>query len=156
MELAQAGRGTSHALLCIINYSKQEETYACISDGKMSLLYNPAEGRQPLFASGQSSQSETLASPMIKSLYPSSSGGKESACNAGDPSSIPRLGISPGEGNGNPLQYSYLENSMDRRTWPATVHGTVKSRTWRATNTYTINSNSSDYSWINLRLLLKK
>ena len=61
---------------------------------------------------------------------PSSSGGKESACNAGDSSSIPRLGISPGEGNGNPLQYFCLENSMDRGTWPAIVHGIVKSRTW--------------------------
>ena len=43
-----------------------------------------------------------------------STDGKESACNAGDPGSIPGLGRSPGEGNGNPLQYSYLENPMDR------------------------------------------
>ena len=43
--------------------------------------------------------------------------GKESACNAGDPGSIPGLGRSPDEGNGNPLQYSYLENSMDRGSW---------------------------------------
>ena len=43
-----------------------------------------------------------------------SSDGKASACNAGDPGSIPGLGRSPGEGNGNPLQYSYLENPMDR------------------------------------------
>ena len=42
---------------------------------------------------------------------------KESACNSGDPSSIPVLGNSLGEGNGNPLQYSYLENSMDRGIW---------------------------------------
>ena len=45
---------------------------------------------------------------------PGSSDGKESACNAGDPDSIPGLGRSPGEGNGNPLQYSCLENSIDR------------------------------------------
>ena len=45
--------------------------------------------------------------------FPSSSVGKESACNAGDPSSIPGLGRSPGEGIGYPLQYSGLENSMD-------------------------------------------
>ena len=51
-----------------------------------------------------------------------SSVGKESACNAGDLGSIPRLGRSPGEGNGNPLQYSCLENPMDRGTWRATVH----------------------------------
>ena len=43
--------------------------------------------------------------------------GKESACNAGDPGSIPELGRSPDEGNGNPLQYSYLENSMDGVSW---------------------------------------
>ena len=45
---------------------------------------------------------------------PCSSDGKESACNAGDPGSIPELGRSPGEGNDNPLQYSCVENSMDR------------------------------------------
>ena len=45
--------------------------------------------------------------------FPSSSDGKASACNAGDLSLIPGLGISPGEGNGNPLQYSCLENPMD-------------------------------------------
>ena len=48
---------------------------------------------------------------------------KESACNAGDLGSILGLGRSPGEGNGNPLQYSCLENSMDRGAWRATVHG---------------------------------
>ena len=52
-----------------------------------------------------------------------------SACNAGDPGSIPGLGRSPGEGNGNPLQYSCLENPMDRGAWWATVHGVAKSRT---------------------------
>ena len=54
---------------------------------------------------------------------------KESACNAGDLGSIPRLGKSPGEGNNYPLQYSGLENSMDRGAWQATVHGIAKSRT---------------------------
>ena len=52
-----------------------------------------------------------------------SSVGKESACNARDPGSIPGLGRSPGEGNGNPLQYSSLENPMDRGASWATVHG---------------------------------
>ena len=56
-------------------------------------------------------------------------GGKESTCNAGDPGSVPGLGRSPGEGNGYPLQYSCLENSTDRRTWKATVHGLRKSWT---------------------------
>ena len=57
------------------------------------------------------------------------SNGKESACNAGDPGSIPRSERSPGEENGNPLQYSYLGNPMDRGTWWATVHGVTMSRT---------------------------
>ena len=54
------------------------------------------------------------------SIYMGFSGGsdsKESACNAGDPDSVPGLGRLPGEGHGNPLQYSYLENLMDRGAW---------------------------------------
>ena len=58
-----------------------------------------------------------------------SSEGKESARNAGDPGSIPGSGTSPGEGNGNPLQCSCLENPMDRGAWRATVHGVAKSWT---------------------------
>ena len=58
--------------------------------------------------------------------FPHSSGGKESACNAGDLGSIPGLGRSPGEGNGNPLQYSCLENPMGRGAWWATVHGLTR------------------------------
>ena len=54
--------------------------------------------------------------------FPGGSDGKESACNAEDLGLIPGLGRSPGEGNGNPLQYSCLENSMDRGAWQATVH----------------------------------
>ena len=51
---------------------------------------------------------------------------KNSPANAGDAGSIPGLGRSPGEGNGNPLQYSYLGNPMDRGAWWATVHGVAK------------------------------
>ena len=54
-----------------------------------------------------------------------------STCNTGDPSLIPGSGRSPGEGNGSPLQYSCLENSMDGGAWWATVHGVAKSRTWQ-------------------------
>ena len=61
-------------------------------------------------------------------LHPHSDS-KESACNAGDPGSIPGLGRPPGEGNVNPLKYSCLENSMDRGAWWATVHGVSKSWT---------------------------
>ena len=52
---------------------------------------------------------------------------KESACNAGDLGSIHGSGLSPGEGDGNPLQYSGLENSMDKGVWQATVHRIAKS-----------------------------
>ena len=58
---------------------------------------------------------------------------KESACNAGYLGSIPGLGRFPGEGNGNPLQYSCLENSMDRGAWRPTVHGVTKSWTQLST-----------------------
>ena len=55
---------------------------------------------------------------------------KESACRAEDLGSVPWLGRFPGGGHGNPLQYSCLENSMDRGAWQTTVHGVEKSRTW--------------------------
>ena len=54
---------------------------------------------------------------------PGDSDGRESACNAGDQSSIPGSGRSPGERNGNPLQYCCLESSMDTGAWQATAHG---------------------------------
>ena len=60
--------------------------------------------------------------------FPGGSLGKESACNVGDLGSIPELGKSPREENGNLLQYSCLENSMDRRAWWATVHGLQRVR----------------------------
>ena len=55
--------------------------------------------------------------PLIHRLSPGGSDGGESACNAGDPGLIPESGRSPGEGNGNPLQYSCLENSVDGGAW---------------------------------------
>ena len=61
--------------------------------------------------------------------FPGGSDGKASVYNAGHPGSIPRLGRSPGEGNGNPLQYYCLENPMNRGAWQATVRGVAKSRT---------------------------
>ena len=64
-----------------------------------------------------------LLGPIVVLGFPDGSDSKESACNAGDLGSNPGLGRSPGEENGNPLQYSYLENSMGRGAWQATVHG---------------------------------
>ena len=61
--------------------------------------------------------------------FPGVSDGKESACNAGDPGLIPGLGRSPGEGNGYPIQYSCLENLIDRGAWWATVLGVAKNQT---------------------------
>ena len=66
---------------------------------------------------------------MLEALWASFMVVKKSACNAGDPGSIPGSGRSSGEGNGNPLQYSCLENSMDRGAWQSTVHGATKSWT---------------------------
>ena len=67
--------------------------------------------------------------------FPGGSDGKESACNAGDLGSIPVLGRSPGKGNGNPLQHSCLENSMDKGAWQATVQSHKESDTteWLST-----------------------
>ena len=85
--------------------------------------------------------------------FPCSSVGKESACSAGDLGSIPGLGRSPGEENGNPFQYPCLENLMDRRAWGAAVHGVTKSRTrlsdWTELNTlqYSCLENSID-RWV--------
>ena len=70
-----------------------------------------------------------FAGQQWKHCFPCSSVGKESACSVGDPGSIPGLGRSPAEGNGNPLQYSGLENSMDRGVWWSIVHGVAKSWT---------------------------
>ena len=73
--------------------------------------------------------------------FPGGSAGKESACNAGDLGLIPRLwslGRSPGGGNGYPLHYSYLENSVNRGAWRATVHGVAKSWTRLSDLTFTL------------------
>ena len=68
--------------------------------------------------------------------FPGGSDGKESACSAGDWGSVHASGKSPGEGNGNPLQYYCLGNPIDRGAWWATVHGVAKSGTGLS-NTFT-------------------
>ena len=79
--------------------------------------------------------------------FPCGSDGKASAYNAGDPGSIPGLGRSSEEGNGNPLQYSCLENPMDLRgAWQATVHGVTKSRTRLSDVTWYIRQSQSPSS----------
>ena len=74
-------------------------------------------------------------SPLI-STYPSLGFPEDSACNARDLGSTPESGRSPGEGNGYPLQYSCLENPMDRGAWLASVHGVAKSQTQLSMYTY--------------------
>ena len=70
----------------------------------------------------------TTSLSYLSTLSPGGSDGKESTCNGEDPDSIPGSGRSPGERNGNPLQYSCLGNPMDRGAWQTTVHGVAKSQ----------------------------
>ena len=67
-----------------------------------------------------------LVANSINQSFPGDSDSKESTLNAGDMGSIAGSGRSPGEGNRNPLQYSFLENPMDRGAWQATVHGVAR------------------------------
>ena len=90
-------------------------------------------------------------------LFPSGSDGKESACSAGDPGSIPGSGRFPGEENINPLQYSCLENPVDGEAWQATVHGVTKSQTWLSDFTfrdliyiYSLSNKCSKVKWSSL------
>ena len=98
------GRGTRDQISNITGSSKKQESSRKTSISALLTMPKPLE-------------------------FPGSSEDKASTCHAGDQGSIPGLGRSPGEGNGNPLQYSCLENPMDRGAWPATVHGVTKSQT---------------------------
>ena len=119
------GRVNSFLLPVFITHGKSS---------RLSLLYwflswNLAWELPPLSSVVPSIQTFIMFSRFLQG-YHSGSDGKESACNAGDPGLIPELGWSHGERNGNPLQYSWLENPMDRGAWRATVHGVTKSQTW--------------------------
>jgi len=72
----------------------------------------------------------------LRTSHSSGSDGKESVCDAGNPGLIPGSGRSSGKGNGNPLQYSCLENSMDREAWQATVLEVAKNQTWETKCTH--------------------
>ena len=74
---------------------------------------------------------------MLTQASGGSDGKKKSACNAGGVGLIPGLGRCPGEGNGNPLQYSCIENFMARGAWQATVHGAAKNWTQLSDFTFT-------------------
>ena len=77
--------------------------------------------------------------------FPYSLVSKESACNAGDLGLIPGLRRSPGEGNGNPLQFSCLENAMDRGAWWVTVHGVAKSQAEATKHTPRLSTHAQDH-----------
>ena len=79
-----------------------------------------------LFKSSSNIKNYPIPETHFESLFPGDSEGKEFTCNAGDPGSIPRWERSHGKGNGNPLQFSCLENPMDREVWRATVHGVAR------------------------------
>ena len=83
---------------------------------------------------------------------PGGSVGKESACNEGDLGSIPGSGRSPGGGHGNPLQYSCLENPMDRGAWRATVHRVTKRQAQLSDSAYKhtvqgVNNGNTVWGW---------
>ena len=92
----------------------------------VGLWWGPSS-RLCLILSSQSRKKATLFSDRASLA---GSDGKESACSAGDLGSIPGSGRSSREGNGNPLQYSCLENPMDRGAWQAAFHGVTKSQIW--------------------------
>ena len=87
--------------------------------------------------------------------FPGGSEVKASACNAGDLGSIPGSGRSPGEGNGNPLQYSCLGNPMDREAWWPTVHGVAKSWTLLSDFTHSPTHSLTQQPELILNLLIK-
>ena len=91
--------------------------------------------------------SEHLVLILLWEVTPGVSSGKESPSSAGDLGSVPGLGRSPGKGNGNPLQYSDLENSMNRGAWQAAVHGITE----KSTNTFITN-----WGWEGSSILLTR
>ena len=111
----------------ILEHSRDEELTTFPEGPRWSISATPSGdscgqaveymGRNTLFGSGSITG------------FPDGSDGKESACYVGDLGSIPRSGRSPEEGNGNPLQYSCLENLMDGGIWRATVHVVTESDT---------------------------
>ena len=100
--------------------------------GQFSLQFQRKAMTKNALTTAQLQSSHTL----VKG-FPGGSEVKTSACNMGDLGSIPGSGRSPGEGNGNPLQYSCPENPMDRGAWWATVHGVAKSQRRLSNFTFT-------------------
>ena len=107
----------------------------------MSILCR--EGSKEEFVLSSVTLGENNSQTSTSRGFPDGSDGRESACNVGDLDLIPGLGISSGEENGNPLQYSCLENSVDRGAWQATISGVTKSQTGpKDTHTHTSRTRS--------------
>ena len=116
-----------------VNQEETENTNKSIKSNKRESDSNKKQTKFQGQMSSQVNSNKHLRKNYTKTFhvegFPSSSDGKEFACNAGDSGSIPGLGRSPRGGNGNPLQYSGLENPTDRGAWQAIVHGVEKSQT---------------------------
>ena len=109
----------SHLLFLLISFWKHVSTHSTVS----TLHTAQSQLRHwTLIKYFQKVTSNHWTSPVAQTI--------KSACSEGDLGLVPGLGRSPGEGNGNPLQYSCLENPMDRGAWWAIVHGVAKSWTW--------------------------
>ena len=114
-----------------------KEPYSFTASLMAQTAKNPPVCRRPSFSSWVGKfpwRRDRLSIPVFLS-FPGGSDSKESACNAADLGSIPGLGRSPGGRHGNPLQYSCLENPMDRGAWWATIHEVAKSQTQLSTHT---------------------
>ena len=112
-------------------------------EGNYNICRNTGEPSRRDFKWTKASHTKTNNTWFSFKGFPGGTEAKASARSAGDPGLIPGLGRSPGEGNGNPLQYSCLKNPMDRGAWWATVHGVAKSRTRLSDFTFTFNSRSA-------------
>ena len=94
------------------------EYYSAIKRNAFESVLVGCMNLEPMMQSEMSQKEEDKYHILMYILgFPGGSKGKASACNVGDPGSIPELGRLPSEGNGNPLQYSCMENHMDRAAW---------------------------------------
>ena len=108
----------------------QEQPQVDIQNRKRRILNWLLKGKQVFNNNRESSLYRTYTKAQkYERGFPGGSDSKESACSAGDPGSTLGVGRSSGEGNGSPLQYSCLENSMDKAAQRATIHRVAKSRT---------------------------
>ena len=138
MHISKAFQGRQRVALCTPNFHRLcllSCRLLCGYVAQRSQLPFPAHCQGVMTSATAHSSPPLLFLPLCAGLerntraFPGGSDWKESACNEGDPGLTPEWGRSPAKGNGNPLQYSCLEKSMDREAWLATIHGVAKSQT---------------------------